>query len=151
MADFLLAEPNSVDDKYTRMLADPALPPAQRTQLLAMQVAQHSNVRAALKRTRASKQARICLTRSNTRPPPPPPQEKRKARQLAEGAEPAAEGSPGSAEITEPSEPAVAEPSEPVVTFNGVGDEDVRVIKCRFQSKRAQIYIRLQLFPSTFN
>ena len=27
---------------------------------------------------------------------------------------------------------------------------DVRVIKCRFQSKRAQRYIRLQLFPSTF-
>jgi hypothetical protein len=27
---------------------------------------------------------------------------------------------------------------------------DVEVITCRFQSKRAQIYIRLQLFPSTF-
>ena len=28
---------------------------------------------------------------------------------------------------------------------------DVKVIKCRFQSKRAQRYIRIQLFPSTFN
>jgi predicted acyl esterase len=26
---------------------------------------------------------------------------------------------------------------------------DVKVIKCRFQSKRAQRYMRLQLFPST--
>ena len=28
---------------------------------------------------------------------------------------------------------------------------DVKVIKCRFRSNRAQRYIRLQLFPSTFN
>ena len=27
---------------------------------------------------------------------------------------------------------------------------DVKVTKCRFQSKRAQRYIRIQLFPSTF-
>ena len=27
---------------------------------------------------------------------------------------------------------------------------DVKVIKCRFQSKRAQTYTRIQLFPSTF-
>ena len=28
---------------------------------------------------------------------------------------------------------------------------DVKVIKCRFQSKRAQRYMRLQLFPIAFN
>ena len=28
---------------------------------------------------------------------------------------------------------------------------DVKVIKCQYSSKRAQIYMRLQLFPSTFN
>ena len=33
--------------------------------------------------------------------------------------------------------------------MGGMGG-DVEVLKCRFQSQRAQRYIRLQLFPSTF-
>ena len=41
--------------------------------------------------------------------------------------------------------------ASPLIGMMAVVALDVKVIKCRFQSKRAQIYIRLQLFASTFN